>query len=836
MDTTPENSPTDLPSDLPSHSWIGRRLGPYQLLHLLGTGGMGEVYLAQRVDQEFEQQVAIKLVRRDLIPVDVYTRLRTERQILANLQHPNIARLFDGGTTEDGTPYLVMEYIDGIAINVYCDRHRLTIQQRLKLFCKVCAAVQYAHQSLIVHRDLKASNILVNESGEPKLLDFGIAKLMNENINTDPSQHTQHGWRVMTPAHASPEQVTGDAITTSSDIYVLGLLLYQLLCGKRAITIPANARMAEIQKMVCQHMPASPSDVLLALSKENTQLTQDIGFSRRSSVKQLFKLLKGDLNNIVMMALRKEPQRRYLTANQFAEDIQHWLSGQPVSATQDSWSYRSSKFISRHRYAVAAASLTLLMLCAFSVITYLQSQALARERDTVTLERNKAQQVSSFLIDLFELSDPAHNRGHELKAQELLEVGTRRIETDLKSYPDTRATLLNTIGRVYNSLGLYKEASSVLEKSLNLRQELYGKQHPEVGASLNDLSETHIALGELDIAEAPLKESLSPVLHASSKSETKIQSSAVMAKSLFLLGRIALERGEFETAEQRFKQSMDMYDALGQQNSIDKAAVMTQLGKSLSEQYKESEAEPWLRAALNIGKAQLGTDHPQVAEQMARLADVLEGQAKNDEAAIWFRTSLNIKRRILGIKHPDTVDTIENYGNFLRRNGVFDEARTLMNEALQINTELYGTQHEYVGYDNVNLGLLDYDEGRYVSAEQRFRTALSIYGRSLGQDSVLIAGAQIGLARSLTRQHKPDTALPLLHSAIKISDQSLGKDNPITATANAALGIALLESGRLTQAKALLLKTIPEIEDTYGSHAVITREVHAALKQLGAEK
>lgn len=336
MDTTPKDQSQTHTNKPATQSWTGRRLGPYQLLHLLGSGGMGEVYLAERVDQEFEQKVAIKLVRRDLIPVDVYARLRTERQILANLQHPNIARLFDGGTTEDGTPYLVMEYIDGTAINVYCDRHRLTIEQRLHLFCKVCAAVQYAHQSLIVHRDLKANNILVTDGGEPKLLDFGIAKLLNEDSDSNNPQLTQHGWRVMTPAHASPEQVSGDAITTSSDIYVLGLLLYQLLCGQRAVTIPADARMAEIQRLVCQQIPIKPGESLVALSKEHPQLAKDIVFTRRTTIKHLYRQLKNDLNNIVMMALRKEPQRRYLTATQFAADIQHWLLGQPVIATQDS--------------------------------------------------------------------------------------------------------------------------------------------------------------------------------------------------------------------------------------------------------------------------------------------------------------------------------------------------------------------------------------------------------------------------------------------------------------------------------------------------------------------
>ena len=819
-----------LANNAQSNSWAGRRIGSYQLLYLLGAGGMGEVYLAERIDEEFEHQVAIKLVRRDLIPVDVYARLRTERQILANLQHPNIARLFDGGTAEDGTPYLVMEYIDGIPIDIYCDRHRLTLQQRLQLFCKVCSAVQYAHQSLIVHRDLKATNILVTDDGTPKLLDFGIAKLLNHDEGIAHPQLTQHGWRVMTPAHASPEQITGEAITTASDIYVLGLLLYELLCGQRAITIPAHARPSEVQQLVCDHIPVTPSETLSTSIREQSPHAHDIAFYRHTTVKHLLKLLRGDLNNIVMMALRKEPQRRYLTANQLGSDLQHWLSGEPVLATKDSWSYRASKFIGRHRVAVTASLLMIVMLSAFSVVTYRQSQALARERDTVTLERNRAQQISSFLIDLFELSDPAHNRGHELKAQELLEVGTRRIESDLTSFPDTRATLLNTIGRVYNSLGLYKEARSVLEKSLALRQQLYSGQHPDISASVNTLSETQIALGDLDAAKQALLQSVSP------RQATHSPPTTEYAKSLFLLGRIALERGDFDQAEAQFQQSMQTYDALSQNDSIDKALVMSELGKALSQQYKEAEAEPWLRSALSIGKKQLGTDHPQVAEQMAQLADALEGQGKYQEASDWFSQSLHIKRRILGTKHPDTVDTLENYGNFLRRNGSFDAAHAMLMEALQINTQLFGAHHQYVGYDNVNLGLLDYDQGHFALAEQKFRTAIKIYAHSIDKDNVLIAGAQIGLARSLTQQSKSDAAIPLLRKAINIADQALGSGNPITATANAALGIALLKKGERSAAKKILAQCVNEIEETYGSRAVITREVHTALQTLGTEK
>ncbi len=828
----PQPSLTDLTSaDLlnqPS-SWTGRQLGHYQLLHMIGAGGMGEVYLAQRIDHEFEQRVAIKLVQRRMLPMDVHARLRTERQILANLQHPNIARLFDGGTSEDGTPYLVMEYIDGIPIDIYCDRQRLTIPQRLQLFCKVCSAVQYAHQSLIVHRDLKANNILVTDDGEPKLLDFGIAKILNGELPFENSNLTQEGLRVMTPAHASPEQVRGDPITTSSDIYVLGLLLYELLCGHRAIQIPPRSRMSEVERLVCHQIPPSPSQLLFAINT-SSQSNQDIAPCRRMTLRNLAKTLKGDLDNIVMMALRKEPQRRYATTNQFADDVQRWLHGEPVLASNDSWSYRSFKFIRRHRLTVSVGIFIFLILTVFSTITYLQARALTEQRDAITLERNRAQQVSSFLVDLFELSDPTRRRGADIKAHELLDLGTRRVDDNLQTLPETRATLLNTIGHVYYNLGLYTQANEVLEKSLFIRKQLYGAEHHEVTSSINALSESQIALGKLDDAEQALQYSI----HVAQGGA--ITASIEQAKSFHLLGRIALERGEFATAVTHFQHSIQLFDQFGQSQSFDKAKVMSELGKALSDQYKEAEAEPWLRAALNISTAELGQDHPFVAEQMARLADILEGQGKYTEAADWFSQSLNIKRHTLGLSHPDTVDTLENYGNFMRRNHQFEEARTILNEALQINIKLYGNQHQYVGYDRVNIGLLDYDQGRYKDAETNFRLALTIYSKSISKEHVLVAGAQIGLARSLTKLGQASSAKALLKSAIKIADQALGTNNPISATANAALGIALLATGQHTEASQLLAKHLPTIEDTYGSQAVITREVKSALQQLQAPK
>ncbi len=814
-------------SDWTPASLIGARLGPYQLTQLLGSGGMGEVYLATRIDREFDQQVAIKLVRSNVLTDDVRARLRTERQILASLRHPNIATLFDGGTAPDGTPYLVMEYIEGVPIDAYCDRNRLSIEQRLQLFCKVCAAVQCAHQSLIVHRDLKPNNILVNAAGEPKLLDFGIAKLLDTQFSPRTVTVTHHEYRVMTPAHASPEQVRGEPITTASDIYVLGVLLYELLSGKRPFVLPYNCRLADVERLVCNSTPSTLSSMVLHSARDTPALMHDVAYSRQTSAAKLARRLQGDLDNIVLMALRKEPSRRYASAAQFAEDIQHWLHGQPVIASKDSWGYRCNKFVRRHTLAVASAITIMALLAGFSVVTYLQARDIARQRDAVAIERNRAEQVSSFLVELFELSDPSQSRGNELKARELLDVGARRIDGDLKSQPATKAMLLGTIGKVYGSLGLYKEAADSLTRSLQTSQQIYGNSHDDVAATQIALADVLISQGELDTAEQELKQSLAMQQQLHGKQSVQ------QAPVLRLMGRLALERGEYAQAEQQMRAAMTLYDQYGMQNSLDKAAVLSDLGKALADQYQEAKAEPLYRAALTIETATLGGDHPRIAELKNRLADALEGQGKYDEAAPIFREAVDVKRRVLGNTHPQTIDTLENHGNFLRRKGDYPQAEAVLIEALQANRKLYGEQHSYVGYDRVNLGLLAYDRGDYSSAETEFRAALDIYAKTLTADNVLIAGAKIGLGRSLTRLGKASQAIPLLQDAIKISAHALGEDNPVTDTGRAALGIALLAIQKGNEATVLLTKVQPSMQRTYGSNAVITREVNAALQKIG---
>src|SRR5271169_6077903 len=366
----------------------GDRIGPYRVLRTLGVGGMGEVFLAERADAAFEQQVAIKVVYGGSFARGVQSRLKIERQILAQLDHPNIAHLLDGGTLPEGTPYIVMEYVDGVPIDAFCDSNRLDIAARLKLFQVVCAAVHYAHQNLIVHRDLKPSNILVTAAGVPKLLDFGIAKLLDDRQAARYTLAvTQADIRIMTPDHASPEQVRGQAITTSSDVYVLGVLLYKLLCGTSPFFI-SSMRLSEIERAICEKDPPPPSQMV---SADELPESSSIAEARGSTAKRLKRGLLGDLDNIVLMAMRKEPERRYGSAEQLAGDIQRFLEGKPVIARRDTVSYRTSKFVKRHWLPVSAAAAASFMIIAFSVTTYEQSARIAAERDRAAQQRERAE-------------------------------------------------------------------------------------------------------------------------------------------------------------------------------------------------------------------------------------------------------------------------------------------------------------------------------------------------------------------------------------------------------------------------------------------------------------
>jgi serine/threonine protein kinase/Flp pilus assembly protein TadD len=803
---------------------MGDRIGPYRVLRTLGSGGMGEVYLAERADAQFEQQVAIKVVHGGALAVDMHSRLKLERQILAQLDHPNIAHLLDGGELPDGSAYIVMEYVDGVAIDVFCDSTRLDVNARLKLFQTVCAAVHYAHQNLIVHRDLKPSNILVTAAGVPKLLDFGIAKLLDERRA---SRHTlaltQADIRIMTPDHASPEQVRGQAITTSSDVYVLGVLLYKLLCGSGPFFI-SSVRLSEIERAICEKDPLPPSQMV---GGEESSQSISVAEARASTARRLKRGLAGDLDNIVLMAMRKEPERRYGSAQQMAGDIQRYLDGKPVIARRDTVSYRASKFVRRHWLPVSAATAATFMIIAFSVTTYVQSVRIAAERDRVEQqrevaehERARAEEVSSFLVNLFKLSDPGENRGNQVTAREILDSGAKRLQAGLHDQPATKAALLSTVGSVYDSLGQFRDALPLLDESLQLQAESHESSRLD---TLLELGRARIGAGDLPAAEAPLQEAL-----RLAQQDTGAMSIAT-GHSLWSLGMLRFEQGQIGEAKDLYVRSLDILNK-SHAPQTDVSAVLSDLAKVYVLEQQWELAKQTHERALEIDRRVLGDDDPRVAFRLHNLAIVAQNMGDLHLAETLYLDALARQEHIYGDRHPETASAKGNYGLLLQREGRLSEAEPLLRGALESRLSLYGPNHFMVGYARVSLAILLHDKGDLASSESEFRQALAVYDNSLPASHQYRAALLMHFARLLVDRNKSPEALAKSEESIKIWTATSPASNPQTALAHAIHAYALEHLGKLTSAAQELGAAVPVLIKARGPDDAAVRRAQGWQK------
>jgi serine/threonine protein kinase len=460
----------------------GARVGPYRILGEAGQGGMGTVFLAER-DEPYRQRVALKIARGALaLDGHLLRRFGEERQILAGLQHPHIAQLLDGGVTEEGLPWLAMEYVQGEPIDRYCAVRALGLEARLGIFLAVCDAVQFAHQHLVVHRDLKPSNILVTPEGQVKLLDFGIAKVLEvaPDSAADREALTRTGVRVLTPEYASPEQIRSEPVTVRSDVYSLGVLLYELLAGRRPYRLTGRTPL-EVERAVLEQEPERPSAV--------------------AGAPRLRRRLRGDLDTIVLTALRKEPARRYQSVDRLATDLRRYLEGRPVTARPDTWRYRAAKFARRHRLRLAAAALVMLSLVGGLAGTAWQARAASHEAA-------KQREVKDFLIGLFQVSDPEQSRGREINARELLERGTRRADSALARSPELQSELLHVLGVIHRELGLYGRADTLLERAVRLSRSVHGEQSADLAARLTDWASVLIRQSRLESADSALQSAL----------------------------------------------------------------------------------------------------------------------------------------------------------------------------------------------------------------------------------------------------------------------------------------------------------------------------------------
>ncbi len=816
-----------LDADNPNDGVI--RIGPYQTVRPIGHGGMGTIYLAERVDGQFEHQVALKLIKWSPYTKTIEPRFLHERQILARLQHPNIARLYDGGVTDDGRPYFVMEYIQGQSITDYCDTHQLSIKKRLALFLQVCTALQYAHQNLVVHRDVKPSNILVTEPGEVKLLDFGIAKMLSGVTET---VVTQPGGPALTPDYAAPEQVKGEAITAATDVYALGILLYELLSGHRPYQVQGTS-MADWVRVICETEPYPPS-LLVAQQQDardaETVLSEPLSTARATTPLRLRRQLAGDLDTIVLKALRKEPERRYGSVEAFASDITRYLENIPILARRDTLGYRLGKFAVRHRFGIGVLAVLVVLVAGFTWRTVV-------ERNRAETSAIQANEVSDFLVDLFTMSDPLSAeevRGGTTEVRVFLERGASQIEA-LSDQGEVQSMLRGVLGRLYRALGEYEEAERFLRAALEQRRALYGEQSVEVAQSMHDLGQL-LRLwggeaggdGEGNVygeAEALFRSALA--LRKALLGEEHVD----VAETLNNLAVVLREQGKYAEAEAMFRESLALWKKSTGEESRSIATVLNNLAAAFREQGKYAEAETMLREALVLWKKSLGEEHPEVAVGMENLANILYRQGSYAEAETMHREVLALRKKLLGEEHPDVAAGKNNLALVLRQQGKYAEAETMHREALASWKKSLGEENFNVAAAQNNLALVLSHQGKYAEAETMFRAVLALLKKLLGDEHPHVATVLENVADVQHKQGNPAEAEVLFREVLALRKKVLDEDHPNVAATLNNLAEVLSDQGNYAEAEIMFKEALASWTKRLGDdHANVATALHNLAK------
>ncbi len=745
--------------------FIGKNIGNYLIEAEAGAGGMGVVYKGRRADKEFEHTVAIKILRQQFNSEYVVKRFQNERQTLANLQHPNIARLLDGGTTDDGLPYLVMEYIEGTSLIDHCDANKLNTSQRLEIFRLVCDAVQYAHQNLVVHRDIKPGNVLVNKEGRPKLLDFGIAKLMDEELNENDEGLTKTGIWHLTPEYASPEQIKGERITTRSDIYSLGILLYQLLTGHQAYRITVNSPVA-IGKIITDELVIKPS--------EKIRSTEEISFSdgsikkitpqsisnlRNEKPEKIFQHLQGDIDNIILKAIHKDPERRYASAEQFSEDIRKHLIGLPVIARKDTIKYRFSKFVQRHKVGVAFFVLiNIIILFSIAAIIY-QSNIASDERDKANIELKKFEEINDFLLEMLSSADPGVE-GKDVKVYDLLEKAIEDVNVKLKNQPEIKSAIKQTLGSTFIGLGEYNKAKSLLLESLESNKKLLGLNSKEVAKSYHQLGLCYDWIGNFQLADSFY------ILGINTYNKISGKPTKELSDNLNDYGTLLTNYGLYDSAGVLLRRSLDIY-----------------------RMYNEEKGQ---KEAITINNLAVNLHH----------------QNKVDEAEKYYLEALRVLTNLYGINRPEVASIYNNLAFIYMDNKNYDASESAFKKAYDIKTSVLGNEHPSLGLALSNLGMLYFVKEDYQKAEIPLQESINFFYRIKAPKDPFLSLAYYWLGRTYLESNQLKKSEEVLRKSINIREEIFSKNHSKTWSSVGELAICLLKQKKYTESEKLLNKTL----------------------------
>ena len=768
-------------------------VGAYRLLRELGRGGMGVVYLAERSDGEVEQRVALKLIKRGADSDEVQRRFLMERRILARLEHPGIARLIDAGVSARGSPYFAMEYVDGTPLQVYCDAKRLDVDARVRLFREIARAVRYAHGQLVVHRDLKPSNILVTAAGEPKLLDFGIAKLLDTD-DVEAMPRTRTGLRLVTPEYGAPEQIRGEPVTTATDVYALGVILYELLSGRRPYRFPDRTPEG-MARVIAATEPERPSTFVA--ESDATAIAR----ARDTTPARLRRRLQGDLDTIVLKALRKEPKRRYDSVEALLDDLERHVTGLPVRARPDTVTYRTIKFLRRHRVGAGLAALLVASILTGMTIALWQARVASREAA-------KAKEVLEFVIGMLAQADPGRSGADKVTARQLLDVGAAKIETDLAGQREIQAEMLYVVGGLYMQVGLYDESIRLLEQSLERRRLLYGNDHPDVSNSARSLANTLREVGQYDRAQVLHRESLAI-------QERRFGPASVeVAESLEGLGLTLAEASDYGAAIPLLERAL----AIRRSRPEDEdgvADVLHNLGQTLKWKGDYAGAEPLYKEALAIRTRIHGPDHPETTLTMSNMGSMYSEQGRFAEAEPLTRHPLEVWIRLFGEDHADVALARNNLSMLLYNMGRHREAVPFILQAIATNRKAHGDRSERVATELGNLAGFRSELGDHDEAVRLRREALEI-GREIFRDPhMVLAHYLTGLGSALALSGRLDEATSHLVTAIAMYDKTVTKDHPRRGRALADLGEVRLSEGRWAEAETHLREAVAIYEHQF---------------------
>lgn len=745
----------DVEDIIPDH------VGPYKIKKRIGFGGMGEVYLASRIDEKFNQNVALKLIRHGITSQNQAYRFEQERTILSSLNHSNIARLLDGGISKDGRSYYVMEYVDGIPITEYCAINHCDLNERINLFKQVCKAVQYAHSNFIVHRDLKPDNLLVNGDGVVKILDFGIAKLIDDSLDEQSLLQTSTGLRMLSLKYAAPEQITLDSITTATDVYSLGILFFELVTGSHPFNLSKSLQ--ETEYIIRNKEPEKPSSVSTLWKTE----------------------LKGDLDAIILKALRKESTERYDSTQGMLDDIERFEKSLPVSARHDSLIYRSRKFVKRNSLSLSFITFILILSIGF---TLFYTQRISEEKRIAELQAQKAEQITLFLMDMFEASSPAQSGGEVVTSRDMLIRGEMEAEK-LEGYPEIKAQMYEVIGEIYRRLGQYDKSESLLRQSISIRHEIYGNHHAET-------------VGTYD-----------------------------------KLGLLLINKGEFFAADSLLSLALNIRENHIHSTGPDMAETLSNLAYAKRRVGDTENAEQLYRRSLEIRERTLGKDHPLTIENMNSLGIVLHFKARYRETESLFREILQRRENLLAPIHPDVAISQNSLGALLMNLGDYQEADSLLNRALTVRRKLYGDNHPFVALTLNNLAISHIEQGKLSEANDFVNDAYRIRLDQLGHNHTNTAISKFTIAKLMLETSRPDSALKLYEEAYQTFFNNLSPEHSLTARTMVGIGTAYLEKNDLEKAKLYFEEGYKKVQAVHTEesleHALASIEYAAYLMKTG---